>query len=199
MPSAAGSALARRIRAADRCDDGRFGIARSDAGRFGAVARGDADRFASGFCARAFAALRGRDFGAAGRFLAAAFLRATIRFATGADFAAVVFFRAVLARTLARTAAFRAAAAFSAPPFPAARAALAFFRACLAAFLLAFANFRARLSSAFASRNRCFAVSARATAFFASARNRCAAPERFASFPLAATTMQGLARKMVGG
>jgi hypothetical protein len=95
-------------------------------------------------------------FGAGARFLTAAVLRATFRFVTGADLAAGDCLRL------------------------AACAALAFFRACLAAFLLAFANFRARLSTAFASRTCRFAASARARAFFASARRRCAAADWFA-------------------
>ena len=100
---------------------------------------------------------------------------------------------------LARAGFFRAAGERTfAPPFLAARAALAFLRACFAAFLLAFANFRARLSTAFASRTRCFAVAARATASFALARSRCAAADGVAPRSPEAATMQGLAQPSVG-
>ncbi len=107
-------------------------------------------------------------------------LALALAFALTLDLALIrdVFLRDALARTFAPTA-LRELTACGALPFAAARATLAFFRACLAAFLLAFATFRARLSSAFASRTCCFAVSARALAFLASAPSRCAAADCF--------------------
>jgi hypothetical protein len=191
MPSVAGAAVglgaAARFAAGARFGAAaRFGVAVrfgvnarfGAAVGFGATACFDAVRFGSaGFRALAFRAptfraptFRAPTFGAGARFLTAAVLGAL----GAADFARDGLPRDfLLGVALVR-------AGFFAPPCVAACAALAFLRACLAAFLLAFANFRALLSTAFASRTCRFAVSARARAFFAWARRRCAATDWFA-------------------